>query len=212
MSRDGARFEAFSGRALVDLPPFRLADRVSEALATGEADTWVIVPAFDEAAGIEATLAAIDGQGLRPLVLCVVDNGSTDATVEQVRGFRPTPGLGVRLVHEPERGTGAAADTGMRLAIAAGARYLLRTDADSLPRSDWAWLMRARLAAGADVVAGRLEPRADEPYARYLRAEVATTARGSPATWLLKARMRFMSARSSWTSSMRERGKPPARS
>ena len=70
--------------------------------------------------------------------------------------------VGVRLAHEPEQGTGAAADTGMRLAIAAGARYLLRTDADSLPRPDWAARMVSRLATGAELVAGRMVDRPDE--------------------------------------------------
>jgi glycosyltransferase involved in cell wall biosynthesis len=164
VSRSAARFEAFDGRPLVDLPAFRLEDRATETIVEGEAETWVIVPALDEATGILATLQAIDAQTLRPLVLCVVDNGSSDATPDLVRAFRPRPGLGVCLVAEPERGTGAAADTGMRLAIAAGARYLLRTDADSLPRPQWAARLRDELARGAELVAGRIIPRDDERF------------------------------------------------
>jgi hypothetical protein len=68
----------------------------------------------------------------------------------------------VRLVTEPEKGTGAAADTGMRIAAASGARYLLRTDADSLPRPTWAARMVQRLATDADLVAGRMVDRRDE--------------------------------------------------
>ena len=71
-------------------------------------------------------------------------------------------GLGVRLVHEPEKGTGAAADTGMRVAIAAGASLLLRTDADSLPRPEWAARVATRLGSDAELVAGRMVEREDE--------------------------------------------------
>ena len=97
--------------------------------------------------------------------MCVVDNGSTDGTPDVVRsaaGAFRDGGIGLRLVTEPERGTGAASDTGMRVAIAGGASYLLRTDADSIPRGDWAARMRARLAGGLDLVAGRIVARDDD--------------------------------------------------
>ena len=161
------RYEPVEGRPLADLPPFRLEDRRVETLVPGEAETWVVVPALDEAQSIGSTLAALRAQAFRPFVVCVVDNGSRDSTIEQVRawavaGAESDPSLGVRLAHEPERGTGAAADTGMRIAIAAGARYLLRTDADSVPRADWAGRMVDRLSSGTDLVAGRMVDRPDE--------------------------------------------------
>ena len=163
------RFERAEGRPLVELPAFRLEDRPVELLLPGDAEAWVALPVLDEAGGIGATLAALEAQTLRPLVVCVVDNGSRDGSVELVRGWAarlatssPGGGLGVRLAFEPEKGTGAAADTGMRIAAAAGARYLLRTDADSLPRPDWAARMVARLSTDADLVAGRMVDRVDE--------------------------------------------------
>jgi glycosyltransferase involved in cell wall biosynthesis len=170
------RFERAEGRPLVPLPPFRLEDRAVEVLVPGEAAAWVTLPALDEAAGIGATLAALAAQTLRPLVVCVVDNGSTDGTLDVVRrwaaGLTTSTsghGLGARLACEPEKGTGAAADTGMRLAAAAGARYLLRTDADSLPRPGWAARMVRRLGTDADLVAGRMVDRDDEGNAPATR-------------------------------------------
>jgi glycosyltransferase involved in cell wall biosynthesis len=169
VSAGATRFERVEGRPLVELPPFRLEDRPVEVLVPGEAQAWVTLPALDEASGIGATLDALQTQTLRPLVVCVVDNGSRDATVDLVRAWAASlasastgRGLGVRLAFEPEKGTGAASDTGMRVAAAAGARYLLRTDADSLPRPGWAARMRDRLAADMDLVAGRMVDRADE--------------------------------------------------
>jgi GT2 family glycosyltransferase len=165
VTRDGTRFDEFEGRPLVVVAPVRLDERHAELEAPGESDTWVIVPALDEEPWIAATLDALAVQTLRPLVVCVVDNGSTDGTAAVVRGAAPAfrgAGVGLRLVLEPERGTGAASDTGMRLAIASGATFLLRTDADSLPRPDWAARMRARLDGGMDLVAGRIVAREDE--------------------------------------------------
>jgi glycosyltransferase involved in cell wall biosynthesis len=165
VSRDATRFEDFAGRPHVHVAAVRLDERPVETLAPGEAETWVAVPAFDEELGIKATLDALCAQTLRPLVVCVVDNLSTDRTAEVVRAGAGTfgaAGIGLRLVVEPERGTGAAADTGMRVAIAGGARFLLRTDADSIPRVDWAARMRDRLVGGIDLVAGRIVARDDE--------------------------------------------------
>ncbi len=177
MSRDGSRFEELEGRPLVPVLPVCLDERSIEILAPGEAETWVSVPAFNEASGIGRTLDALLAQTLRPIVVCVVDNMSSDLTADVVRGvagaFRGG-GMGLRLVAEPERGTGAAADTGMRAAIAAGARFLLRTDADSVPRPDWAARMRDRLVGGLDLVAGRIVAREDEDLGRFEYLAVAT--------------------------------------
>jgi hypothetical protein len=68
---------------------FGLGKFIAETLVPGEADTWVAVPAFDEAPGIGATLGALRGQTLRPLVVCVVDNASTDRTPDIVREAAP---------------------------------------------------------------------------------------------------------------------------
>ncbi|MBW0124044.1 glycosyltransferase family A protein, partial [Pseudonocardia oceani] len=103
---------------------------------------WVVVPAFDEAAGIGATLDALAAQQDRDFRLVVVDNASTDGTADVVRAH-PLP---VEVVVEPQRGTGAAADTGMRWAIAAGATHLARTDADCLPAPDWTARVKAAFA------------------------------------------------------------------
>ncbi|HEU5108696.1 MAG TPA: glycosyltransferase family 2 protein, partial [Micromonosporaceae bacterium] len=65
------------------------------------------------------------------------------------------------------KGTGAAADTGMRHAIARGATHLARTDADCLPDPDWIAAIRRGFAAGLGLVGGRLRPRTDEFALRW---------------------------------------------
>lgn len=122
----------------------------------------VVVPAFDEAAGIGRTLAALAQQRDLDFALYVVDNASTDGTGDVVRRFARTSPMTVAIVDERRKGTGAAADTGMRAAIADGATHLLRTDADTLPRADWTARARHHLANGSDLMTGPLRARTDE--------------------------------------------------
>ncbi|GAA3849724.1 glycosyltransferase [Saccharothrix violaceirubra] len=124
---------------------------------------WVVVPAYNEERGITATLEALAAQDDRDFTLVVVDNASTDSTVDVIRSFAARhPVLRLEIVHEPEKGTGAAADTGMRHAIAHGATWLARTDADCLPAPDWTARVKAAFGSGLRLVSGRLLPRTDE--------------------------------------------------
>ncbi|WP_432989758.1 glycosyltransferase family 2 protein [Dactylosporangium sp. CA-233914] len=143
---------------------------------------WVVVPAYNEAPGITATLRALAAQTDRDFTVVVVDNGSADGTADVVRGFAGPVGAGpVQVVAEARKGTGAAADTGMRHAISHGATHLARTDADCLPDPDWIARIRAAFGDGLELVAGQLLPRTDEgPLPRRYRwllvgaVEVAT--------------------------------------
>lgn len=124
----------------------------------------VVVPVFDEAAGIGPTLEALAAQHDADFDVVFVDNGSRDGSGDLIRAFAADRGLTRwRVIDEPEKGTGAAADTGMRAAIAAGATLLARTDADCLPRADWtAAVRRALTTGGLRLVGGELVPRRDE--------------------------------------------------
>jgi glycosyltransferase involved in cell wall biosynthesis len=128
---------------------------------------YVVVPFYNEAEGIEATLDALSAQIDRDFVLVCVDNASTDAGAAVVKRFACRhPELDVCLIHEPVKGTGAACDTGFRYAIAAGATHVLRTDADCLPAPNWVGNIRREFAAGAEFVAGRIVPRRDANFSR----------------------------------------------
>ncbi|MEO9324118.1 YhjD/YihY/BrkB family envelope integrity protein [Nocardioides sp. C4-1] len=123
---------------------------------------WVVVPAFEEAAGIGATLAALARQDDVGFALVVADNGSRDDTVAVVEAFAATAPFAVHVVVEPERGVGWALDAGVRFATAHGAALIARTDADALPHPDWVRRIRHRFASGAEVIAGASIPRRDE--------------------------------------------------
>lgn len=130
-------------------------------------DLWVIVPAYNEEVGISDTLASLAAQQDPNFTLLVVDNGSTDGTRAVVSEFaRENPRIRIEIVSEPVKGTGVAADTGMRLAIDAGAELLARTDADCLPAPDWTVQIRRGFDAGLLLLSGDLRPRTDEGVGR----------------------------------------------
>lgn len=132
----------------------------------------VVVPVYNEAAGILPTLEALAAQEDGDFDAVFVDNGSTDDSARIIRDFAANRGLTRwRVIDEPQKGTGAAADTGMRAAIAAGATLLARTDADCLPRADWtAAVRRALTTEGLRLVGGELVPRRDEGLSWATRA------------------------------------------
>ncbi|MGE5829273.1 MAG: glycosyltransferase family 2 protein, partial [Micromonosporaceae bacterium] len=126
------------------------------------ASLWVVVPAYNEAGRIGQTLHSLAAQADRDFTLLVVDNGSADSTVDAVRGFAATAPFPVQVLVEPEKGVGCAVDTGFRHAIAGGARFVARTDADCLPHPGWIAAARAELRRGAGMVCGQLRARRDE--------------------------------------------------
>jgi glycosyltransferase involved in cell wall biosynthesis len=126
---------------------------------------FVVVPFYNEAQGIEATLDALAAQIDRDFVLVCVDNASTDFGADVVNAFASRHAeLDVRVISEPVKGTGAACDTGFRYAIAEGATHVLRTDADCLPDRNWVGNIRREFGAGAEFVAGRIEARRDATF------------------------------------------------
>lgn len=124
---------------------------------------FVVVPAYNEAIGITATLLALMRQEYAPEGVIVVDNASTDGTGDVVRAFAAEhPRAGIEVVVEPEKGTGSAADTGCRRAIARGATHLARTDADCLPPPGWTAAIVRGFEDGLEMVAGTIKGRTDE--------------------------------------------------
>jgi cellulose synthase/poly-beta-1,6-N-acetylglucosamine synthase-like glycosyltransferase len=89
----------------------------------------VIVPAYNEEAGIEATLTSLlDCE--YPKEIIVVDDGSTDGTAAAVRRFA---NAGVRLIRQPNAGKPAALNTG--IARARG-RIMVLMDGDTVFEPD----------------------------------------------------------------------------
>ena len=85
-------------------------------------DTWVVIPAFNEAPVIGGVVAGV--RTLFPHVL-VVDDASTDNTAALARAAGA-----YTATHPLNLGQGAALQTGFEAALARGARYVVTFDAD----------------------------------------------------------------------------------
>lgn len=86
-------------------------------------NTWVIVPAYNEAARLAATLSSLQSAGLRRVV--VVDDGSSDDTSAVASAFPVWV-----LRHPINCGQGAALRTGLEFALSRGAECLVTFDGD----------------------------------------------------------------------------------
>jgi glycosyltransferase involved in cell wall biosynthesis len=88
----------------------------------------VIIPAFNAATTIEATLLSVRGQSHRNLEIVVVDDGSTDETAEIVERHASFDAR-VRLLRQENAGVGAARNLGLHHARGA---FVAPVDADDL--------------------------------------------------------------------------------
>lgn len=102
-----------------------------EALSPADPEVSVVIPARNEEGYVLGALASIAAQTwpVERLEALVVDNGSTDGTVERVQGFMAAEtALAVRLIREPIAGVSRAKNRG---AQAARGHWLIFLDADS---------------------------------------------------------------------------------
>jgi glycosyltransferase involved in cell wall biosynthesis len=112
----------------------------------------VVIPARDAAATLGAQLEGLAAQRLDvPWEVIVVDNGSSDATVDVARGYADRLPLRVLVCDRP--GPSAARNVG---AAAATGSVLLFCDADDVVAPGWVEAMRTALL-GAEAAGGALE-------------------------------------------------------
>jgi polyprenyl-phospho-N-acetylgalactosaminyl synthase len=153
--------------------PTEAAARPPERATRALADTWVVVPAYNEAGVIRGVVHELLESGVRHVV--VVDDCSSDPTATALRGLPCTV-----LRHRINLGQGAALQTGIEHAVREGARYLVTFDGDGQhdPR-DVARFVAALETGDVDVVLGsRFLGRAegmDRQRALLLRAALLFT-------------------------------------
>ena len=129
----------------------------------GSSSIDVVLPVLDEAAAIPGVLDAFP-EGYRPIV---VDNGSSDGS------DLIAAGLGARVVHEPQRGFGAACFAGLS---AASSEVVCFMDCDgSLDPAELELVSRPVLGGDADLALGT---RIAEAGAWPLHARIANRALG----------------------------------
>jgi glycosyltransferase involved in cell wall biosynthesis len=136
----------------------------------------VVMPAFNHARYLDATLASLAAQTRVPGEVVVVDDGSTDASADIVARWARQSGLRVALVRQANAGAHVALNRGM--ALARGATLALLNSDDGyaparLARLE-AVLDEAHVLAFSDVTTIDDDGRpSDTPYARELHARVA---------------------------------------
>jgi dolichyl-phosphate beta-glucosyltransferase len=134
-------------------------------------DLSVVIPAFNEATRLPATLATLLGfldRGARHAEVIVVDDGSTDDTSAQVRRLESVD-TRVRLIRLPQnRGKGYAVRTG--IVNSAGSRILF-ADADGATPFEELVRLEAQLELGAKIAIGSrgVHDTATRVHARFHR-------------------------------------------
>ena len=138
---------------LTRFPIVEFGGQLSMARPAGTA-VWIVLPAYNEAAGLpfllEAVARAGGDAGWRTIV---VDDGSADRTCDIARGFAGRLNLTV-LVHPENRGLAAAIRTGLECVCreAAPEDVIITMDADHTHRPEQIPQMVQALDDGADVV------------------------------------------------------------
>jgi glycosyltransferase involved in cell wall biosynthesis len=121
----------------------------------------VVLPAYNREATVARAMRSVLTQSVRDLELIVVDDASTDGTIQAVEAVGDTR---VRLLrHEANRRAGAARNTGIRAATGAYVAFL-DSDDEWLPgklERQLAW-MDAAPEVGASCTAYRIVDRGEE--------------------------------------------------
>ncbi len=107
-----------------------------------------VIPAYNEADDIITTLECALAQRLRPHEIIIVDDGSTDGTLEKLQTLR-RDGLIVVIEHGQNRGAAAARNTAV---AAATGDVLVFVDADNWPPVDFLERLAPLYEQGFDFV------------------------------------------------------------
>ncbi len=94
----------------------------------------VVVPVLNASRTLPACLAALARLSPPPLELLLVDNGSTDGSVQILETFAKNHNGAARVLTEPRRGAAAARNAGIRVARG---QVVAFTDADCEPEERW---------------------------------------------------------------------------
>jgi glycosyltransferase involved in cell wall biosynthesis len=125
---------------------------------------WIAIPLYNEEVTLPALLARLAAMAkLEEFNVVFCDNNSTDRSSTILNDFIKASNKSWVVVHEEEKGTGAAADTAIREAIRRGATHVARTDADCLPALNWvAVLKNVFKTTTLRLISGRITARMDD--------------------------------------------------
>jgi glycosyltransferase involved in cell wall biosynthesis len=126
----------------------------------------IVIPTRNRADLLARCLASLTEQTLDPerFEVIVVDNGSTDRTVETAAGFSNR--LNLRCISAPDPGLHVGRHAGMR---AARSDVLMYADDDIEAAPTWVESVVRTFSAGADLVGGNNHPRFESEPPDWLR-------------------------------------------
>lgn len=104
----------------------------------------IVIPALNEEKYLSLCLSAIRQQNYKNYEVIVVDNGSSDKTVEIAKGF------GVKVIYERKRGCVFAREAGFK---EARGEIIARTDVDTLVGPNWLSLIVEEFSKHPDAIA-----------------------------------------------------------
>jgi glucosyl-dolichyl phosphate glucuronosyltransferase len=127
----------------------------------------VVIATYNRASLLPATIEQLRHQQYQPGdEVIIVDNGSTDATLDILSRTVSTFPVSFRVLHEPTRGKGPALTTG--IGVAHGA-VLALIDDDVLVAADWlATIRRIFTDPSVALVGGRVDPHWECPSPGWL--------------------------------------------
>lgn len=146
------------------------ADVSADGVAARAMAAVVVIPCRNEASAIAQLLNAIDGQGVRPQAVILVDDASTDDTCAVVERWAAAHTLSVTIVAASGRGAGAAMNAGI---ARADAGIIIRLDGHCLPDPGYIQHCLETLSPADVGMAGgvwNIKPGADTPAARGIAA------------------------------------------
>ncbi len=114
-------------------------------------DFSIVIPVLNEEKRLPACLEALKNQDYPKdkYEIIIVDNGSTDKSVEIVQSFINNENPRVVIIHEPKKGITFARQAGLE---SAKGRYYISTDADAIPPKDWLKNAKSALEITPDTV------------------------------------------------------------
>lgn len=120
---------------------------------SGQPPVTVIISTYNSPLHLANALAGFAVQAVRPAELIVADDGSSEETRERVDGFRRSAPFSVRHVWQPDEGFRKPAILNKAIDCATGT-YLLFTDGDCIPRSDFVGVHSAKARRGCFLSGG----------------------------------------------------------
>lgn len=103
----------------------------------------IVIPAYNEENFIEFAINSLLAQSFKNYEIIVVDNASTDKTADIAKR------LGVKVIHEPNKGVCRARHTGT---MEAKGEIIISTDADNYFDQDWLKAINDQFVSDANIV------------------------------------------------------------